>query len=269
MALSRPNTNYVDGSGYTWTITDNPALNADDVALILSGGGGGGGGSAWYTGAGAPTTLHNDGDFYLDSVTGEVWQQVSGVWVDQGFSIKGPAGPTGPAGSTGTAGTSFLTGSGAPSSGSGANGDTYLDYTSGTLYHKASGTWTAIGSAYPKASILGSWQGTMPATLGTGVEVRVPKLRGSSVTWQLAEAWARVTIPDAGLAPIFRIEKSAGGGAFSASTVSTLTIAAGSYETTDSGVATTVTSGDLLRITFLALGSSATAYTVQLAGTQT
>lgn len=54
-----------------------------------------GDGATWYTAAGDPSTTHNDGDFYLDSATGEVWKQVSGSWVDQSFTLKGDAGAVG------------------------------------------------------------------------------------------------------------------------------------------------------------------------------
>jgi hypothetical protein len=57
-------------------------------------------GSTWSTGAGNPSSLTGriDGDFYVNSTNGEVWQVVSGAWADQGFSIKGATGSTGAAG---------------------------------------------------------------------------------------------------------------------------------------------------------------------------
>lgn len=42
-------------------------------------------GSRWYTGAGVPSpALGIDNDFYLDSVTGDYYEKVGGVWVFQG-----------------------------------------------------------------------------------------------------------------------------------------------------------------------------------------
>jgi hypothetical protein len=38
-------------------------------------------GSTWYNGAGTPSTLHNDGDYYFNDTTGQVYQQQSGSWV--------------------------------------------------------------------------------------------------------------------------------------------------------------------------------------------
>jgi hypothetical protein len=59
----------------------------------------------------------------------------------------GPTGPTGPTGSAGAAGSAgapgsvWYEGSGAPSSGTGVNGDYYLNTTNGDVYTKAAGAW--------------------------------------------------------------------------------------------------------------------------------
>lgn len=57
------------------------------------------GGSMWHFGNGAPSQVFMDGDIYQDKLTDEIWKQVSGSWIDQGFSIRGSAGTNGPAGS--------------------------------------------------------------------------------------------------------------------------------------------------------------------------
>ena len=65
----------------------------------------------------------------------------------------GPTGPTGPSGGppgptgdTGTPGSTVLNGSGVPSSGTGANGDFYIDDDTDILYGpKASGVWPGSG----------------------------------------------------------------------------------------------------------------------------
>jgi len=53
-------------------------------------------GSLWYTGSGAPGTISGqaNGDWYLDTSTGNVWELISGTWVNEG-NIKGPAGSSG------------------------------------------------------------------------------------------------------------------------------------------------------------------------------
>ena len=57
----------------------------------------------------------------------------------------GPAGPTGSTGATGAAGAAgsvWFNGAGAPSAGTGTNGDYYLNTTNGDVYQKAGGSWT-------------------------------------------------------------------------------------------------------------------------------
>lgn len=63
-------------------------------------------GALWYTDSGAPDVGDGaDGDFYLRGSNGQVYQKVSGAWVDQGFSLIGPQGIQGIQGPTGTAAT--------------------------------------------------------------------------------------------------------------------------------------------------------------------
>lgn len=75
--------------------------------------------------------------------------------------------------SSGGTGTAWLNGSGAPSSGLGANGNYYLDTSTGNVYLKSSGTWSIIYS--PTAS---------PLTTGTGPAptITVQSHAGTSAT---------------------------------------------------------------------------------------
>jgi len=54
----------------------------------------------------------------------------------------GATGPTGSTGPAGTPGSVWYAGSGAPSAGTGVNGDWYLNTANGDAYQKVSGTWT-------------------------------------------------------------------------------------------------------------------------------
>ena len=100
-------------------------------------------GSAWYEGSVAPTTTHNDGDYYLSTTNGDVYQQVSGSWSLVGC-IMGPQGTAGTNGTNGANGNTVLSGSGTPSNSLGADGDFYIDTTAHAIYGpKASGTWPA------------------------------------------------------------------------------------------------------------------------------
>ena len=74
--------------------------------LAYFSGGGGGGGAAWHDGPDAPaSSLGNDGDYYLRSSNGDVYEKVAGSW-SVVANIKGPAstepGPPGPPGPPGS-----------------------------------------------------------------------------------------------------------------------------------------------------------------------
>ena len=89
-------------------------------------------GAKFYTGAGAPAnTLGNDGDVYINTAGGDVYNKVNGAWTPV-MNIKGPPG---------SAASKLLKGSGAPSSALGNDGDMYIDITNGDLWNK-SGDWS-------------------------------------------------------------------------------------------------------------------------------
>src|ERR1044071_3009312 len=46
-------------------------------------------GSRWYWGSGAPSELHNNGDFYVNFSTGDVYEQVGNAWNGPIGNIKG------------------------------------------------------------------------------------------------------------------------------------------------------------------------------------
>lgn len=56
-------------------------------------------GEKWFTGSGNPVAVSGavNGDWYLDSVTGNYWELVTGAWAPRG-SLAGPQGPAGPVG---------------------------------------------------------------------------------------------------------------------------------------------------------------------------
>jgi len=98
-------------------------------------------GMSWYSGSGAPSSGSGvNGDYYLNTATGDVYTKASGSWGSPVANIRGPAGTNG---STGAAGSTWYSGSGAPSSGTGVNGDYYLNTANGDVYTKASGSWGA------------------------------------------------------------------------------------------------------------------------------
>jgi hypothetical protein len=95
-------------------------------------------GSVWWNGTGTPSSsLGADGDYYLDLSNGDVYNKVAGSW-KQVANIQGATGPAGADGAT------WFSGSGAPASSLGSDGDYYLDTDNNDVYNKASGTWTVI-----------------------------------------------------------------------------------------------------------------------------
>ena len=115
-------------------------------------------------GAGAPAAGTGvDGAFYLDYTNSVLYgPKAAGAW-PAGVSLRGV---------TGTAGNTVHSGSGAPSSGTGVNGDWYIDTAAHYIYGpKAAGAWPAgvslIGAA---GSGFQTW--TAP-DLDTGTEILV------------------------------------------------------------------------------------------------
>lgn len=115
--------------------------------------------SRWYTGTGAPASyLGIEGDMYLDTVAGNVYQKGNATWGSPVENLIGPQGPQGiqgpqgvqgPQGIQGVAGESVrilgaVANSGLlPPSGN-TNGDGYL--ISGQLWVWNNGSWTNVGS---------------------------------------------------------------------------------------------------------------------------
>lgn len=101
-------------------------------------------GAVWYSGAGAPSTLHNNGDFYLNTANGDIYKQVSGAWgssIENIVGATGATGSTGPTGASGINGATWYSGTSVPSGGTGVNGDFYLRTSTGDVYTKITGSW--------------------------------------------------------------------------------------------------------------------------------
>lgn len=131
-------TNGTDGTdGTNGTDGDDgaPGSNGTDGATIRNG-------------AGAPSNgLGANGDYYIDNTGKNLYFKAAGVYTLQ-FSIVGPAGTNGTNGTNGsngtngTDGTIWRSGSGAPSNGTGVDGDFYYRTDTNDIYKRASGTYT-------------------------------------------------------------------------------------------------------------------------------
>jgi len=133
-------------------------------------------GAAWQQGAGAPGSgVGSNGDFYLNTTNGDIYgPKAAGAWGSIIFNIaegqEGPAGPAGPTGATGAAGPAgadgrtLLSGTSAPGSGVGANGDFFINTATSVFYGpKAGGAWPAGVSLVGPAGATGAVGPTGPA----------------------------------------------------------------------------------------------------------
>ncbi|VDH04214.1 beta strand repeat-containing protein [Bergeyella zoohelcum] len=155
---SNPTNQGTDGDFYINTTTNTlfgPKTGSNwgsGKSLIGPKGANGNNGASMLTGNGVPqAATGTNGDSYVDTATGTVYKKNNGSWASIG-SIKGatgqqgPQGVAGPKGANGNNGASMLTGNGVPQAATGANGDSYVDTATGTLYKKNNGSWASIGS---------------------------------------------------------------------------------------------------------------------------
>ena len=116
-------------------------------------------------------------------------------------------------------------------------------------------------------ALVAEWFGTLPDTPGAGLVFRVPYLAGVSVDFDLERALLRVETPGS-TSTVAEVQSSPGGGAFTPTTLVTLTVAASAYEDEDVSALGTVSSGDLFRIEWTSIGTSAADFLIQLEGTE-
>jgi hypothetical protein len=114
-------------------------------------------GATWRDGSGAPSNgLGVNGDYYLDTATGDVYKKAAGTYSVVG-NIRGATGATGATGSAGLDGKTLHNGSGVPSGGLGVNGDFYIDTTGFLIYGpKAAGVWGSGTSIVGPAGATGA-----------------------------------------------------------------------------------------------------------------
>lgn len=112
------------------------------------------------------------------------------------------------------------------------------------------------------SGVIAEWNANLPISTGTGPVRQVP----TGGPFLLDSAYFRIETPQLVSIQV-RIESSPSGeAAFTPTTVATLTIPAGNYEPTSyPAISSTVASGDLLRIVYVAVGTS-TVFDVQIWG---
>lgn len=147
-----------DGDFYLLTTTNDVYKMSSGVWSIITNlkgtkGDTGAAGATWLSGTTVPaSSLGNNGDFYLHTVTYDIYKKTSGAWAVIA-NIKGVKGDTGNDGADGVDGATWFYGTDVPASSLGADGDFYLtltvassDPTNGDVYHKATGAWILIGN---------------------------------------------------------------------------------------------------------------------------
>lgn len=121
--------------------------NGLDEALVPPTGGGTAQAEAWWSGNGAPAgSLGALGDWYLDQVSGQVYEKTTGGWVVRS-NIKGPTGATGPTGPTGNTGPQGTIGPAGPTGPTGLTGP-----TGNTGPQGATGLTGPIGNTGPQGA---------------------------------------------------------------------------------------------------------------------
>jgi hypothetical protein len=121
-------------------------------------------GTTWLVQSRAPLASEGkNGDLFLNSATGEVFQKAAGAWLSiatlSGFGPGADGGGTDAA----TPASTWLTGSGAPASTLGVDEQLYLDVANGDVYRKSSGSWSKLGNIAAAGGPTGPTGPTGPA----------------------------------------------------------------------------------------------------------
>jgi hypothetical protein len=141
-------------------MTSNNIVTTKEIETVIvqSTGARGAKGSTILRGSGLPSgSVGIISDYYIDTATNRIYgpKPTDTAW---NYSVYIDL--------QGVDGASFLTGIGAPSNSLGNNGDTYLDVSTGKLYTKANGTYTAgdnivqpvaVSFVYEKQSASSLW----------------------------------------------------------------------------------------------------------------
>ena len=147
--------------------------------------------AAWLSGTGAPALgIGKDGDYYLNTATGNVYAKASGAWGAAITNIVGPSGATGPTGPTGATGSQGFVGATGPTGATGATG--------------ATGSQGLVGMTGPAGSTgaTGSFpSGTNPGDMqywNGSAWVMIPKgYQGQTLTyWNGKPVWGGGTVND-------------------------------------------------------------------------
>ncbi|MEI6873748.1 MAG: hypothetical protein WCL50_01315 [Spirochaetota bacterium] len=136
----------------------------------------------FLTNTGAPaSSLGANGDLYLDTASTTLYVKRNGAWGNI-VALKGQDGANG---------ATWLSGSGAPSSTMGADGDFYLDTSASKVYRRSSGSWTvALTLSQPGGAWL-SGSGAPASALGTDGAFYLDS-QGGAIYQKASGSWGSV-----------------------------------------------------------------------------
>lgn len=121
---------------YLWTrtiltLTDSSSVTSYSVAYAGTDGTNGTNGAAWLTGTAVPAAGSGaNGDWYLRTPVGEIYQKASGAW-----SLLM---------TIGSGNITWYSGTAVPSNGTGKDGDLHLQENTGQIRKRVSGAWTNL-----------------------------------------------------------------------------------------------------------------------------
>jgi len=147
--------------------------------------------AAWLSGTGVPASgIGKDGDYYLNTATGNVYAKASGAWGAAITNIVGPSGATGPTGVAGATGSQGLIGATGPTGPTGATGAT-----------GSQGLVGATGPTGPTGATGSFPSGTNPGDMqywNGSAWVMIPKgYQGQTLTyWNGKPVWGGGTVND-------------------------------------------------------------------------
>ena len=101
-------------------------------------------GASWLSGSVDPVAQGNNGDFYLNTISYDLFIKLDGSWTKIG-NIKGAKGDNGNDGQNGANGASLLTGSDDPNDSLGTDGDSYINVSTWGYFVKEDGHWVSKG----------------------------------------------------------------------------------------------------------------------------
>lgn len=144
--------------------------------------------------------------------------------------------------------------------------------TAGTDGEVLTTTGSTVGwaaPAAPKKHLVLTWFGAPPTSVPALSQVlRVPYNNGASMTFNLDRLTLRMETAGTSSTAI-TLQKSPGGGAFSPTSIGTASLASGVHEDDETTGLGSVSSGDLVRVDWTAVGTGAASYSIEMEATET